>query len=331
MIGPSVRISTATRNVPASVAIDAGGDAAMPRLEIEAFDALVIGGGPAGLTCAIYLARYRRNVVVIDSRNSRAALIPETHNYPGFADGIAGPRLLDALTSQAKVYGVSIVHDRISSLQPSGAGFIATSSQAEVKAKRVVLATGLVDRNVRMSGLKEALGLGLVRYCPICDGFEASDLRIGVLGSADDAAAKALFLRTYSRQVTLLRLNDRAFSQQHVRELSEAGVRLPKAPVHAFCRKGKQMIASMRDGTQEVCDVIYPVLGCDVRSELGKRLGARYNDAGCLDVNAHQQTSVAGLYAIGDVVSDLHQIAVGTGHAALAATHLHNDLPRNFR
>jgi thioredoxin reductase (NADPH) len=303
----------------------------MARPEIEDIDALVIGGGPAGLTCAIYLARYRRRVLVIDSRNSRAALIPETHNYPGFADGIAGPRLLDALTSQAKVYGVPIVHDLITALQPRGADFIATCSHAEVKAKRVVLATGLVDRNVSMPDLKDALDHGLVRYCPICDAFEASDLRIGVLGSADDAAVKALFLRTYSRHVSLLRLDDEMCSEQNSRALAEAGVHLPKVPVQALCRDGKQIIASMRDGTQQVCDVIYPVLGCDVRSELGQRLGVRHNDAGCLEVDAHQQTSLPGLYAIGDVVSDLHQIAVATGHAAVAATHLHNDLPRNFR
>jgi thioredoxin reductase (NADPH) len=96
-----------------------------------------------------------------------AALIPETHNYPGFADGIAGPRLLDALTSQAKVYGVAIVHDPITALQPRDAGFIATCSNSEVKAKRVVLATGLVDRNVSMPDLKDALDHGLVRYCPM--------------------------------------------------------------------------------------------------------------------------------------------------------------------
>ena len=78
-------------------------------------------------------------------------------------------------------------------------------------------------------------------------------------------------------------------------------------------------------------DVIYPVLGCEVRSELGKNLGARHNDIGCLEVDVHQQTTVDGLYAVGDVVSDLHQIAVATGHAAIAATHIHNSLPRNFR
>ncbi|MBW8884662.1 MAG: NAD(P)/FAD-dependent oxidoreductase, partial [Planctomycetia bacterium] len=69
----------------------------MASSESDNLDALIIGGGPSGLTAAIYLARYRRRVLLIDSDQSRAALIPETHNYPGFADGIAGPALLDAL------------------------------------------------------------------------------------------------------------------------------------------------------------------------------------------------------------------------------------------
>src|SRR3954452_2477177 len=85
----------------------------------DKFDCLVIGGGPAGLTAAIYLARYRRNVRVIDSRESRAALIPESHNYPGFASGVSGKSLLALLTSQAETYGVRIVHDRVESLQRS--------------------------------------------------------------------------------------------------------------------------------------------------------------------------------------------------------------------
>jgi thioredoxin reductase (NADPH) len=94
----------------------------MPQLNRT--DSLVIGGGPAGLTAAIYLARYRRKVIVIDSGESRAALIPETHNYPGFADGIAGPKLLDARAKQAKTYGVAIIHDRVSNLQTVEAGFL---------------------------------------------------------------------------------------------------------------------------------------------------------------------------------------------------------------
>jgi thioredoxin reductase (NADPH) len=301
----------------------------MPQLNRT--DSLVIGGGPAGLTAAIYLARYRRKVVVIDSGESRAALIPETHNYPGFADGIAGPKLLGALAKQAETYGVEIIHDQVSDLQTAGAGFLATCSQADVLAQRAVLATGLVDRNLPIAGLKEAIDHGSIRYCPICDGFEASDLRIGILGPAEDAASKAMFLRTYSKHVTLLTLDGKAAGEAVRRDLAEASIYLPAAHVVAFERLDEGMVAVMSDGSRENFDVIYPALGCDVRSRLGTKIGARPNQLGCLEVNVHQQTTVNGLYAVGDVVSDLHQIAVGIGHAAVAATHIHNSLPRNFR
>jgi len=303
----------------------------MARFELENTDSLVIGGGPAGLTAAIYLARYRRKVVVVDSSESRAALIPKTQNYPGFANGIAGQKLLEELAKQASTYGIPIIQGRIADLRKVEGGFLATCSRADVLAKRTVLATGLVDRNLPIPGLKEAIDRGSVRYCPICDGFEASDLRIGILGNAENAVSKALFLRTYSRSVTLLTLDGRAPGEAVCRDLAEASIRIPAAHVMAFERQGAQMVAVMSDETCETFDVIYPVLGCDVRSELGKKLGVRHNSLGCLEVDAHQQTIVKGLYAVGDVVSDLHQIAVGIGHAAVAATHIHNNLPRNFR
>lgn len=303
----------------------------MARLESGELDALIVGGGPAGLTCAIYLARYRRHVVVVDSGESRAALIPETHNYPGFADGIPGPKLLEVLTSQAKMYGVEIIRNRITQLQAVSDGFEAQCSGAILSAKRAVMASGLVDRDLGDSVLRESVSDGLVRYCPICDGYEATDLRIGILGSANHVGNKALFLRTYSTHVTLLTLDGEDCGEPLARELSEAGIRFLAARVVAFRRQDREMIVSLSDGTTEVFDVIYPVLGCEVRSELGRRLGARHNDTGCLEVDAHQRTNVPGLYAIGDAVSDLHQIAVATGHAAVAATHIHNDLPRNFR
>jgi thioredoxin reductase (NADPH) len=297
----------------------------------QQLDCLVIGGGPAGLTAAIYLARYRRNVMVIDSRDSRAALIPETHNYPGFAAGVSGKRLLELLASQATTYGVKLVRDRVDKLEKSGDAFTATASGRAIPAKRIVLATGLVDRALEIPGLRPAIAEGLVRYCPICDGYEASDQRIGVLGNADVACNKAIFLRTYSKSVTLLAADDKAADDKVCRELAKADVRLPPAWAVGFERQGDGIVAIMSDGSRETFDVIYPILGCDVRSGLAAALGARHTDIGCIEVDAHQQSSVEGLYAAGDVVSDLHQIAVGTGHAAIAATHIHNSLPHNFR
>src|SRR3954452_20343603 len=100
----------------------------MSQFDLANIDALIIGGGPAGITAAIYLARYRRSVVVVDSRESRAALIPETHNYPGFAAGVSGTKLLALLSAQAETYGAKILQARVEQLEKSGACFLATGS-----------------------------------------------------------------------------------------------------------------------------------------------------------------------------------------------------------
>ncbi|MBV9457524.1 MAG: NAD(P)/FAD-dependent oxidoreductase, partial [Bradyrhizobium sp.] len=174
------------------------------------------------------------------------------------------------------------------------------------------------------------ISLGLVRYCPVCDGFEASGQRIAVLGHAQEACAKALFLRTYSEQVTLLTLDGSALEESCCAELAKAGIVRPAAGVAAIDHGQGVVRITLTNGEQRMFDTLYPVLGCTVRSQLAIALGAAQNEVGSLSVDQHQQTTVPGLYAIGDVVSDLHQIAVATGHAAVAATHIHHELPRNF-
>src|SRR4051812_15209332 len=161
-------------------------------------DCLVIGGGPAGLTAAIYLARYRRSVAVYDAGHSRAALIPKSHNYPGFPTGISGVELLDRLARQVAFYQVPILGAWITSLDKTREGFVATNRNGEVTARTVLLATGIVDVAPQIDGLDEAVSRGVVRYCPVCDAFEAVGRRIAVLGRSDVAISKAKFLRNYS-------------------------------------------------------------------------------------------------------------------------------------
>jgi glycine/D-amino acid oxidase-like deaminating enzyme len=108
-------------------------------------DCLIIGGGPAGLTAAVYLARYRRSVAVYSEGISRAAYIPKSHNYPGFPSGVSGPELLDLLTEQAKSYGVPVVPERITSLQKQDKVFRASAASGTITARTLLLATGLVD------------------------------------------------------------------------------------------------------------------------------------------------------------------------------------------
>jgi thioredoxin reductase (NADPH) len=298
---------------------------------MKLLDCIVIGGGPAGVTAAIYLARYRRNVAIVDDGRSRAAMIPRTQNYPGFAHGITGPELLVALTEQAERYGVDLIRCEAQTLEREGQMFHVRGNGAEFGAHRAIMATGLIDKRPEIEGFKHGADGSLVRYCPVCDGYEATDKEICVFGSAKEASSKALFLRTFSKSVTLLTPDGRCGSEEIKSDLAAAGVRMPDRSVALFRQGPRHIVAILDDGAELRFDLLYPILGCAVRSELATRLGANHTDVGCLIVDEHLQTTVPGLYAVGDIVSDLHQIAVGTGHAAIAATHIHNSLPRNFR
>jgi thioredoxin reductase (NADPH) len=292
------------------------------------WDCLVIGGGPAGLTAATYLARYRRSVLVIDAGDSRAALIPETHNHPAFSR-ISGVELLERMRKQARRYGAEIRPGTVTSLQPGKDTFAATTDKAEHIARRVLLATGIKDVGPDLPGLKPAVKQSVVRYCPVCDGYEAADLKVAVYGRPRDAIKKAAFLRTYSRDVTVLRTAESA--NETIDGPLPPDVAVAPAPAAEFVRNGPRIAVVLQDGARLEFDVLYPALGCEVRSGLAHRLGAASTESGLLRVGDKQETSVPGLYAAGDVVSDLHQLCVGEGHAAIAATAIHNGLPPNYR
>ena len=294
-------------------------------------DCVIIGGGPAGLTAAIYLARYLRNIVLVDEGKSRAGLIPESHNYPGFTG--SGPKLLDNLREQAERYGAKLQSGRVTALRREADGvFSGGGAGRSWRARNILLATGIVDESPALPGLKDAIYRGALRFCPICDAYEAMDRRIGVLGHCQTAYIKALFLRTYSKQVVLLAIDDpQAMSEQCRRALREAQVEISDEPTINVERKDEKISAILRGGKRVALDVLYPALGCEIRSDLATALGARCDDNGALQVDDKQRTSIPGLYAAGDVVSDLHQISVATGHAAIAATQIHNSLPPNFR
>jgi thioredoxin reductase (NADPH) len=295
-------------------------------------DVLVIGGGPAGLTAALYLARFRRRVIVADSGESRAALIPESHNYPGFIGGIGGEKLLSRLRSQCRDFGAFLAEERIIDLVESGGVFAAkTETGLELRAKAVIMATGLIDRKPALPHMPEFIYKGAIRFCPICDGFEAMNKKIGVLGFVQEAFKKSLFLRTYSREVNLLLLDDDIyFSSEQVRELAEAGIEIPRTAIVDLMEEGDKITAIDREGRRTSYDIIYPAMGAKVRADLALKLGAECNENGFLYTDAHQRTSVDGLYAAGDITTDLHQISVATGEAAIAACAVHNSLSRNY-
>jgi thioredoxin reductase (NADPH) len=297
-------------------------------MRVPMIDCLIVGGGPAGLTAAIYLARFHLQVLVVDGGNSRAALIPKTRNHAGFPEGITGPNLLRRMSQQARIYGARVAEGSVDALLPEEEGFSASGGFGEVRARAVLLATGVINNRPDMpDGLHdEALARGLLRYCPICDGYEVTDQRVGVIGTGAHGAREALFLRSYTSDVSLIAPegpHDLDAAQRAA--LAAAGVRLIDGPTGEFEIGADQIRMDSGDGVLAFAS-LYPALGSAIRSELAVALGAETSAEGCLLVDAHQRTSVKGLYAAGDVVKGLDQISHAMGEGGVAATTMRNDL-----
>ena len=297
-------------------------------------DCVVIGGGPAGLTASIYLGRFRRRVTVIDKGWSRAEWITLSHNLPGFPNGIAGPALLEAMRGQARLYGARLRTGVVDALRRTDDGrFTARVDGLDLSASTVLLATGVIENKPPVPHLADAVKRGLIRTCPICDGYEAIGKGVAVLGIGEHAAAEALFLRTYSNQITLLlpAYGADALSEETQRSLESAAITITHVTVGAVSLDDDGVVAlEVEDGKIHRFDLVYSAFGTTSQSQLANALQARADPSGRLLVNEHQQTSVEGLYAAGDVVRGLNQISVADGEAAIAATAIHNALPKAF-
>ena len=295
------------------------------------FDCLVVGGGPAGLTAAIYLTRFHLSIKLVDAGKSRASLIPCTHNHAGYPDGISGKALIELMKAQAQKYGASIVTGRVTRLDRIEGGFRAEWGEGSVTARKVLLATGVTNRRPPMDEElhDEALARGLIRYCPICDGYEVTDKKVGVIGADTHGVAEAVFLRGFTADVTLI-APDRAhdLSAEDRARLDEYGIRSVDGPCSAVAAHEDCIVVDTADG-HYAFDSVYPALGSDTHTELAEQVGADLSaETGCILVDAHQRSSVPGLYAAGDVVLGLDQISHAMGEGGVAATTIRNDLAR---
>lgn len=280
------------------------------------------------MTAAIYLARFHLSVVVVDAGQSRASLIPLTRNHAAFPDGISGNDLLARMRRQVHLYDADLREGRVESITRAGDGFVALIDGGDVAARTVLLATGVVNRRPAMlddAAHQQALSDGRLRYCPICDGYEVTDRRIAVLGTGDRGCDEALFLRSYTADVTLVAPEGgHKLDHSHYGKLRDAGIKVVDS-----CwaiELADEAIILHADSDRLTFESLYPALGSDVCSQLAAPLGAVMSEAGCLKVDPHQRTNVPGLYAAGDVVLGLDQISHAMGGGGIAATTIRNDL-----
>ena len=248
----------------------------------------------------------------------------------GFPDGIEGKELLQRMRDQACKYGAKIETEFVTKLErdeESGL-FTATWGSGTAVAHSVLIATGVTNRRPPMDEdlHDEALARGLVRYCPICDGYEVTDKKVGVIVSDSHGVAEALFIRSYTCDVTLI-APDKALQlkpEDHDR-LKEAGIECVDGPAQAVAIAKDCIVVDTAEG-HYTFDSIYPALGSDTHTQLAEMVGADLSNDACVKVDSHQRTNVPGLYAAGDVVIGLDQISHAMGEGGVAATTIRNDL-----
>jgi thioredoxin reductase (NADPH) len=296
----------------------------------EPLDCLVIGGGPAGLTAAIYLARFHLDILVVDAGKSRASWIPCTRNHAGFPEGISGKELLERMREQSCKYGAKLQTEFVTKLERNEESglYTATWGSGTALTRSVLIATGVTNRRPPMDEElhDEALSRGLVRYCPICDGYEVTDKRVGVIGSDSHGVAEAVFIRSYTADVTLI-APDKALrlKPEDSQKLKDAGIKCVDGPGQAVAIVRNCIVVDTAEG-HYAFDSIYPALGSDTHTQLAEMVGAELSGDDCIRVDSHQRTSVPGLYAAGDVVIGLDQISHAMGEGGVAATTIRNDL-----
>ena len=296
-------------------------------------DCIIIGAGPAGLTAAIYLARFHLDIAMFECGSSRAALIPCTHNHAGYPGGVKGVDLLALMAKQAAEFGVTPTRAEVQAIERDGDGFAVVVAGERHPARTVLLATGVVNNRPRMDDAfhDQAVADGYLRYCPICDGFEVTDKRVGVVGTGDHGMREALFLRTYTRDVTLIAPDARhGLDPACVARLEEAGIAHVDGPCGGWAIENDTIAVDTAAG-RLAFDSVYPAMGSVIRSKLAIAAGAAATEDGCMEVDEHQRTTVPGLFAAGDVVKGLDQISHAMGEAGVAATTIRNLLAEQRR
>jgi thioredoxin reductase (NADPH) len=297
-------------------------------------DCVVVGAGPAGLTALTYLARFRRKVVALGGKGPRPrlTLIERSYNLPGYPEGIPGSVMLHRLREQAEENGGVILDAIARNVEMDGKRFKITLSEGEpLHCRKVILAMGIQDREPDVPGIAPHIGR-FVRYCPICDGFEFSEKPLGIIGSGTSVARHALFLRTFSPEISIFLHGESPDGMGRYGQMLK-GCRIEVFPDRITAILEEEGAEGrigcgvrLEDGSERRLAVLYAALGCDLHLESVRRLPLQLDEDSFIITDIHQETSVHGVYAAGDIVSQINQIAVAFGQATIAAVHIHNTL-----
>ena len=321
-------------------------------------DTIIIGGGPAGLSAAVNLARLRRSVLVIDDRDGRSLWGQINRNYLGFPNGIPAAKIRLAGRAQAARYGAHFLAGQVDFAAPDGKGFLVRVSPSyerpahaagwhsnvvadkadgrdhgeielaaplELRGRTLIIAAGVRDQFPRFPGWEQCVGQSLF-WCILCDGYEAIDKTVAVVGDDEEAAQTALDLLDFTSKIALVAGSAGfSFSQARAADLTDSGIAIYPYTINEYvCGNGQINALVLNDPAASLlpADMVFAYRHPIARNEVAVMLGVELNAIGQIVVDSEQHTNLHGVYAAGDVTSPHdHQVsaAVHEGNQAAAA------------
>ena len=296
-------------------------------LENRIDDVIIVGGGPAGLTAAIYAARLGMRTCLFESRTlgGRAAEAPEIWNFPGFPEGISGIELTSRMIQQAEKFGAEFrAPEEILDLDLNSQIKSVATRLGRFQCYSIIIATGTQRKKLLVPGEAEFLGKG-VSYCTVCDGPLFKGRVVAVIGSGSEAFEDAQYLSNLSERVVLIIHDEEITAEEFLVDECErkSNIEIVKARVKSII--GKEVVSSVKiihsDGGEEEIpiDGIFISLGGVPMTNLVKKAGILVDKRGCMKVDRRQATNIEGVYAAGDCTCGGMQIVTAAGEGAMAA------------
>ncbi len=296
------------------------------------YDSIIIGGGPAGLSAAVYLGRFLRRTLIIDKKDGRWNSFEQNRNYLGFPDGILARTLREKGLVQAQKFGAEYTIDVVENVAQKENSFeIITGSETYIS-KTIIFATGVVDTFPKFDNWQECVGKSLF-WCITCDGYETVNKKIMVVGTSNDAVCSALQFLQYTKDIVFVtNAHNHEISDVWIQRLSNHKIPFIQGTIDSIVHTQGAIAKVIVSGRDFIVEKIFSEQGSVPQSELAQKIGVIVNEFGYIETDNEQRTNLAYCYAAGDVTrSFAHQITTAVHEGAMAAQSANYDLYADFQ